>query len=144
MFSEKVVGVSVISVCHVSCAPEKRSLRSHDHSTPWQIAVFASFCPRSVSPLARSYTLSWCQTLFFSALLQSFCCQPHTLGPLFSVPLSLFLVFFFATRGNWRQHCGLRGQRTARLQVAAHLLLETPRNGRKETIQEAREEEEYS
>ena len=99
MFSEKVdfLGVSVLSVCHFSCTLEARPLRSHDHFMPWLIAVFAPFCPRSVSPLDRSYKLSRCQTLFFSALLQSFCCQPLVLGPLFSASLSLFtnaVVFF--------------------------------------------------
>ena len=95
MFSVKVgfLGVSVLSVCHFPCTLEARPLRSHDHFTPWLIAVFAPFCPRSVSPLARSYTLTWCQALFFSALLQSVCCQPPILGPLFSVSLSLFIVF---------------------------------------------------
>ena len=94
MFSEKVdfLGVNMLSVCHVSCAPEK-IVFDHDQFTPSQIAVFASFCPRSVSPLARSYTLTWCQALFFSALLQSVCCQPPILGPLFRVSLSLFIVF---------------------------------------------------
>ena len=80
---------------------KKQPLRSHDQFTPWQIAVFASFCPRSVSPPARRYTLTWCQALFFSALLQSVCCQPPILGPLFSVSLSLFIVFnclFISTR----------------------------------------------
>ena len=69
---------------------------SHGHFTPSQIAVFASFCPRSVSPLARSYTLALCQTSLFSALLHSFCCHPPILGPHFSVPLSffIFVVFF--------------------------------------------------
>lgn len=69
----------------------------------------------------------------------------RSLRPVVRGRVCLFMcVFFFCNTRLPTSRFGLRGQRTARLQVAGHLLLETPRNGRKETIQEAREETEYS
>ena len=54
-----------------------------------------------------------------------------------TVHMPVFFVFCNTRLPTSR--VGLRGQRTARLQMAAHLLLETPRNGRKEAVQEAKE-----
>ena len=68
-----------------------RFLMPRCHCSQLLLSFLVVFSGRCSEPVLSTYHSP--PKLFFSAVLQSFCCQPPVLGPLFSASLSLFTFF---------------------------------------------------